>query len=95
MKTTQLFLLHDGPQAFSRELLLKVFLWADDLHDEIWVFDSGYWRKDHDIWSQVQKADWKDIILKDAFKKDLQKDIYGFFTSENTYKELAIPWKVQ
>lgn len=34
------------------------------------------------------------MILKDRFKKDLQKDIYGFFDSEPIYKELAIPWKV-
>ncbi|KAJ3518065.1 hypothetical protein NLJ89_g106 [Agrocybe chaxingu] len=49
--------------------------------------------KDHGLWLEVQKADWKDVILKDEFKKALQKDVYGFFASESIYKELAIPWK--
>jgi len=43
---------------------------------------------------EVQKADWKDVILKDTFKKALQKDVYGFFASEAIYKDLGITWKV-
>jgi len=69
-------------------------MWGNDLHAEIWVYDMGMWRKDHGLWTEVQKADWKDIILKQAFKEKLQKDVYGFFASEAIYKELAIPWKV-
>lgn len=45
------------------------------------------------LWTEVQKAEWKDVILKDEFKRGLKKDIYGFFESEAIYKELAIPWK--
>lgn len=40
------------------------------------------------------KFDWKNIILKEEFKKALKKDVYGFFASEAVYKKLAIPWKV-
>lgn len=32
--------------------------------------------------------------MKEESKKALQKDIYGFFMSEMTYKKLSIPWKV-
>ena len=83
-----------GPEEISRLLLLAAGAWADQLHEEIWVYNQGFWRKDHGLWKEIQKADWKDIILKDAFKKALQKDVYGFFTSETIYKELGIPWKV-
>jgi transitional endoplasmic reticulum ATPase len=58
------------------------------------VYNQAYWRKDHGLWVEVQKADWNDVILKDEFKKTLKKDVYGFFTSEDIYKQLAIPWKV-
>lgn len=64
-------------------------VWQDELHDEIWVFDQGFWQKNRQLWIEVQKADWKDVILKDEFKKVLQKDIYGFFTSEAIYKVLS------
>jgi len=58
------------------------------------VFNQGYWSKDADLWRDVQKADWADVILDDTFKKALQKDVYGFFQSEKLYKDLGIPWKV-
>jgi len=87
------YILHDGPEDPSRLLLLAVGAWAVQLHNEIWVFNQGYWQKDHRLWAEIQKADWKDVILKDTFKKALQKDVYGFFTSEKVYKDLGIPWK--
>lgn len=32
--------------------------------------------------------------MKEESKKALQKDVYGFFESQVTYKNLSIPWKV-
>jgi hypothetical protein len=90
----QHFILHEGPEDAAREFILAAGVWREQLHDEIWVFNQGFWSKDHGLWTEVQKADWKDVVLKDKFKKSLQKDIYGFFASEAVYKELAIPWKV-
>lgn len=87
------YILHDGPEDPSRLLLLAVGAWAVQLHNEIWVFNQAYWQKDHGLWAEIQKADWKDVILKDTFKKVLQKDVYGFFSSEKIYKDLGIPWK--
>ncbi len=68
--------------------------WNAQLHDEILVYNSGYWQKDHGLWSEVQKANWADVILKEEFKGALKKDVFGFFDSEKLYKSLAIPWKV-
>jgi transitional endoplasmic reticulum ATPase len=93
--TLQYFILHDGPEEPARNLLLACGIWQNELHDEIWVFNQGFWNKDRGLWTEVQKADWKDVILHDEFKKSLQKDVYGFFSSEAVYKELAIPWKVR
>ncbi|KAL0067612.1 hypothetical protein AAF712_005327 [Marasmius tenuissimus] len=90
---TQHYLLHKGPEANIRSLLMSAGNWASKLHNEIWVFDQGYWRKDAGLWYELQKADWKDVILKEDFKKSLQKDVYGFFDSEELYKDLGIPWK--
>ncbi|KAJ7904686.1 P-loop containing nucleoside triphosphate hydrolase protein [Mycena olivaceomarginata] len=89
--TTTLFaILHQGRRP---ELIMKHGLWSSSLHNEIWVYNQGYWQKDYALWQSIQTADWKDVILDDGFKKDLQKDIYGFFKSEPIYRDLAIPWK--
>ncbi|EAU84381.2 ATP-dependent Zn protease [Coprinopsis cinerea okayama7 len=90
---TQTYILHEGPEDRIRILLLSAGAYNHELHNEIWVYDQGYWQKDSALWAEVQKADWKDVILKDEFKKALHKDVYGFFKSEKIYKELAIPWK--
>ncbi|KAJ7368476.1 P-loop containing nucleoside triphosphate hydrolase protein [Mycena albidolilacea] len=86
-------ILHQGPQDAARELILNYGLWSSSLHNEIWVYNQGFWQKDYALWQSIQTADWKDVILDDGFKKNLQKDIYGFFKSEPIYKDLAIPWK--
>ncbi|KAJ6628802.1 P-loop containing nucleoside triphosphate hydrolase protein [Mycena sp. CBHHK59/15] len=91
--TTEFFILHEGPEGPARSLVLNAGSWDQSLHEEMWVFNQGFWSKDHELWVAVQSADWKDVILKDDFKKALQKDVYGFFKSEALYKELAIPWK--
>lgn len=75
-------------------MLLTIGIWSEQLHNEIWVFNQGWWRKDADLWRDVQKANWDDVILDETFKKALKKDIYGFFSSEKLYKDLGIPWKV-
>ncbi|PPR04060.1 hypothetical protein CVT24_010635 [Panaeolus cyanescens] len=91
----QYYILHEGecPEDVSRLLLLTAGAYGDALHDEIWVYDQGWWQKSRGLWIEVQKASWDDVILKDEFKKALQKDVYGFFASEQIYKDLGIPWK--
>ncbi|KAL1700191.1 P-loop containing nucleoside triphosphate hydrolase protein [Schizophyllum commune] len=86
-------ILHEGSDKPARDLLRAAGLWAYEVHEEIWVFDGGFWNKNARLYSEVQKANWKDVILKDEFKKKIKKDVYGFFDSEALYKELAIPWK--
>lgn len=89
----QHFILHDGPEDPIRELILAIGTWAWELHDEIWVFNQGYWQKNHGLWVELQKANWDDVILKESFKESLQQDVYGFFDSERLYKDLGIAWK--
>ncbi|OCH90947.1 P-loop containing nucleoside triphosphate hydrolase protein [Obba rivulosa] len=89
----QHFFVHDGPEKHIRSLILAAGSWFNQLHEEILVFNQGYWSKDHNLWSEVQKANWDDVILKDKFKSALRKDIGGFFESEQLYKSLSIPWK--
>ena len=92
---TQHFLLHEGPEEHIRSLLVAAGGWNAQLHQEILVWTGNYWQKDHGLWTEVQKANWEDVILKEKFKSDMQKDINGFFESEDLYKSLAIPWKVR
>ncbi|KAK7054214.1 ATP-dependent Zn protease [Favolaschia claudopus] len=86
-------ILHEGSQDPAREFLYSMGTRNSTADEEIWVYNRGYWSQDHALWMSVQSADWKDVILDDTFKKELQKDIYGFFKSEKVYRDLVIPWK--
>lgn len=89
------FLVHEGTsEQPSKDLLTAAGGWSRASRDEIWVFDQGSWRKDSGLWQEVQKANWNDVILDEDFKTTLQKDVFGFFSSERVYLELQIPWKV-
>jgi hypothetical protein len=89
----QNFILHEGPESTSRELLLATGIWSDQLHDEIWVYNQG-WQKDAGLCREILKAHWEDVILEPEFKQAIQKDVFGFFSSRDTYKKLTLPWKV-
>jgi len=84
---------HEDESAIH-QLIAALGAFSNDLHEEIPVYAHGYWEKDHQLWLDVQKADWEDVILDASFKKRLQDDITGFFKSEQVYRDLAIPWKV-
>lgn len=89
---TEHFILHDGPVTSARELLLAAGVWFDQLHNEIWVYNQG-WQKNAGLWEEIQKASWDAVILEEDFKQAMQKDVFGFFSSKDTYKKLTLPWK--
>ncbi|KAJ3496754.1 hypothetical protein NLG97_g2422 [Lecanicillium saksenae] len=67
--------------------------WGSVLHDEIWVFDGGFWRKDAGLYASVMKASWDAVILDEGMKKALIDDHLSFFRSRDTYQNLKVPWK--
>lgn len=89
------FLVREGAsEQPSRDLIIAAGGWSQALHDEVWVFNQGFWDRDPGLWQEVQKANWGDVILDESFKATLQKDVFGFFSSERVYLDLQIPWKV-
>ncbi|KAF2717594.1 P-loop containing nucleoside triphosphate hydrolase protein [Polychaeton citri CBS 116435] len=75
------------------QLLLEAGLWNNELHDEVWVFDGGWWQKSAELWDSVQKSSWSDVILDEGMKKALINDVDNFFDSRATYERLKVPWK--
>lgn len=65
-----------------------------EIKEEIWVYDRGYWSKNHKLWKNVQGCKWENVILNDEMKLQLISDIRGFFDRKEDYKSFAVPWKV-
>jgi len=80
-------------EAATDALVLAAGSWTNELHDEIWVFDGGRWRKNAELWDSVQKARWEDVILDHEMKKAIVGDVSTFFDARDTYERLRVPWK--
>lgn len=77
----------------TNTLLLEAGQYGNLLHDEVWVFDGGFWQKSKELWDSVQKASWDDVILEPGKKKIIVDDTFDFFNSRDTYEKLRVPWK--
>jgi transitional endoplasmic reticulum ATPase len=82
-----------GDEAAANQLILEVGSFATSLHNEIWVFDRGFWGKDSELWKSVSDASWDDVILDAEMKQALVDDVTRFFDSRPTYASLRVPWK--
>jgi hypothetical protein len=36
--------------------------WSAELHDEVWVFDGGYWQKSSELWESVHTSSWDNVM---------------------------------
>ncbi|KAK5938445.1 hypothetical protein PMZ80_009415 [Knufia obscura] len=87
----QYILTSDPGAAYA--LMKTVGSYQNELHNEIWVFDQGYWQKDPSLYASIQKSSWKDIILPEDLKEDLLDTVLRFYDSHETYRRLRVPWK--
>ncbi|KAF6823970.1 ATP-dependent zn protease [Colletotrichum plurivorum] len=74
-------------------LVLAAGSWGDDLHDEVWVYDQGYWSKSRDLFESIRHASWDSVILDADMKKAIINDHLSFYNSRDTYQNLKVPWK--
>jgi hypothetical protein len=79
--------------AVGRKLASAVYCFASTLKDEIWMYQFGHWSRDHELFAAIQKACWEDVVLDEAFKEGLQRDVHLFFESKAIYEALEITWK--
>lgn len=82
-----------GHDVDTDKLLLAVGKWTSQLHEEIFVFDNGYWQKSKELWKAVSGSSWDDIILNPETKTNIINDVHGFFDNEKLYDEYAVPWR--
>lgn len=75
------------------QLIIAATQYSAELHNEVWVFDQGYWQKSGELWQSVQHSKWDDVILDPGMKKAIIDDVQNFFSSRDTYSKLKVPWK--
>ncbi len=84
----------DGQSQMVDKLIVAASRHLSEIDEEIWVYDRGYWTKNHRLWENVQACNWDNVILNSEMKLQLISDIEGFFDRKEDYKSFAVPWKV-
>ncbi|KAL0261579.1 hypothetical protein SLS55_003009 [Diplodia seriata] len=83
-----------GNSPATDALLLAANRWAEQSHNEVWVFDQGRWRKDKELWEDaVRDVELDDIILEPETKDSIMRDVVGFFGAREQYAHFGTPWK--
>ncbi|TAQ87099.1 hypothetical protein B7494_g4563 [Chlorociboria aeruginascens] len=80
-------------QKNTDDLIETATKWSLELHDEVLVFDGGLWQKNKELWQNVQKSNWEDVILEKEKKSAIVDDVMGFFDGQQRYQEFGVPWK--
>lgn len=62
-------------------------------HQEVYVFEEGYWSKSHELFENIQKSSLDTLVLAPGLKEELRRDATTFFSSEERYASHDIPWK--
>ncbi|KAK3715702.1 hypothetical protein LTR37_006927 [Vermiconidia calcicola] len=81
-----------GPSRVTDELIKSIGDWMSSISDVVWVYDN-YWRRDHKMWTEIEKSSWDNVILDEDMKEDLTTVANKFFDSKGVYEELGVPWK--
>ena len=81
-----------GPSKAVDALIQAIGDWRSSIVDVIWVYDN-YWRPSRELWEEVQKASWDNVILDESMKKELTDVAHKFFDSKDVYEDLGVPWK--
>lgn len=83
----------DNGEAIIRELIREVSAYNSKIDHGILVFDQSRWQVDRELWKAISHSTWDDVILDSDLKDKLRHEYRSFYKSEQTYKELGVPWK--
>lgn len=91
--TSYFYDLVSDSEGITKELAESVYVYGATLREEIWVYQSGMWTANKQLYKAVQAASWEDVVLEDAFKEGMRRDTKGFFESKDIYEDLETIWK--
>ena len=92
-EVTNNYILTSTEQHVVDELIMAASQWTIELHNEVWVYNDGYWQKSAELFESARKASWNEVILDPEMKQTLRDDVNSFFDGQDTYNKLKVPWK--
>ena len=67
--------------------------WNTDARGVIMVFEHGFFHRDEGLREEIRERKLADLTLPDETRPLLQADVLDFFSQEEWYRSMGIPWK--
>jgi AAA+ superfamily predicted ATPase len=80
-------------EQIAEDFFRAVCEWYTEVRGEILVFDGGCWQKNKELLQAIKGATFENLILPDALKQEIERDLAKFFASREVYEKYRIPWK--
>ncbi len=80
-------------ESLTRRFFQNVCEFDPDLHNEVLVFDGGYWDESAGLFQAIQGSRFDNLILPGTMKEDIRADLERFFASRATLRIPRRPWK--
>jgi AAA+ superfamily predicted ATPase len=77
----------------AEDFFAQVCEWSSEVRGEVLVFQDGDWTKNKELFEAIKIATFRNLILRDTLKRELQDDFAQFFRSRKVYERYRIPWK--
>ena len=80
-------------RAAAEEFFRAVCDWCAEVRGEILVFEDGYWEKSEELFKSVRGATFDNLVLPDALRAEIERELPGFFAAREMYETYGVPWK--
>jgi hypothetical protein len=77
----------------AEQFFSAVCAFTPEIHDEVLVFEDGYWARNESLFRSIRQASFDQLVLAGTLATDLRQDLERFFASRDVYRSYEIPWK--
>jgi hypothetical protein len=77
----------------ARDLADAVCAHCNHPRQAVLTFGGGCWSKSPDMWREVQRASFDDLVLAGRMAQEIQEDFVSFLGAREEYARYGVPWK--
>jgi hypothetical protein len=66
---------------------------CNEPHEAVLAFRGGCWRKDGDIYREIQRSSFDDLVLAGDLLREIREDFTTFLGAKELYARYGVPWK--
>ncbi|MEW6278827.1 MAG: ATP-binding protein [Candidatus Eremiobacterota bacterium] len=80
-------------EATTHAFYSAVMEYCSEVRGEVLVFTSGFWSKSKQLYQDIQKSRFDNLVAPPHLKEELERECHQFFQSRADYERYGVPWK--